>query len=72
MNCQDCRNAILLEIVHIRRSARKILDAHGNQDRVPVIPALLNLNHDLCSIEAHIEKCRAAEGKDGNASGKAE
>ena len=61
MNCQECRNAILLEIVHIRRSSRKILDAHGCQDRAPVIPAILNINHDLNSMENHIEECRRRE-----------
>ena len=66
MNCQDCRNAILLEIVHIRRNSRKILDAHGSQDRAPVIPAILNINHDLNSMETHIERCRASERDNGN------
>jgi len=61
MNCQSCRNAILLEIVHIRRASQKILVAHGSGEGSHVIPAVLNINHGLNSVETHLEKCRAAE-----------
>ena len=69
MNCQECRNAILLEVVRIRRSCQRILDARGDQDGDRVAPAVLNINHGLNEMERHIEKCRAAERDNGNASG---
>lgn len=61
MDCQACRNAILLEIVHIRRSSQKILAAHGSQEPGHVTPAVLNINHSLNAMEAKIEECRNAE-----------
>jgi hypothetical protein len=60
---QECRNATLVEVVHIRRSCHKILAALGQQDLAPVTPAILNINHSLNEIERMIEGCRHGEFK---------
>ena len=57
-NRLTCRNALLVEIVHIRRATRKILDARGSGNESHVIPCCLNINHSLNAIEKRIEECR--------------
>jgi hypothetical protein len=58
----SCKNALLVEVVHIRRATQKLIAAHGSGDLSSVIPSCLNINHSLNAIEARIGGCLS----DGN------
>ena len=57
-----CRNALLKEIVYIRRATHKLLGVRGSGLSTDldgcVTASVLNINHGLNAIETMIEGCR--------------